>query len=99
MLYILATTLLAGVSKSSFLTYHSSMHDLIKGSFVPTNLRTMCDQLSRKLHHGMVNLGDGEMDLMMLVKCVMFPATVAELFGDDMMPEGKVWLLYCLAMY
>ena len=33
---------------------------------------------------------DREMDLMMLVKSIMFPATVARLFGDDVMPEGKV---------
>jgi len=75
------------------------MHDLMKGSFVPNNVQTLCDQLSRKLHRGIAKLEDGEMDLMILVKSIMFPAIVAELFGDDMIPEGKVWLLYYLAMH
>ncbi|XP_065883241.1 24-hydroxycholesterol 7-alpha-hydroxylase-like isoform X2 [Dysidea avara] len=79
----------AGVSKSSFFTYHSSMHDLIKGSFVPASLSTICDLLSSKLHYGISKMEDREMDLMMLVKSIMFPATVARLFGDDVMPEGK----------
>ena len=93
---ILLSLSIAGVSRSSFFTYHQMMRDSIKGSFVPITLGTMCHQLSRELHNGISKMEEGEVDLMTLVKSIMFPVIVAKLFGNDVMPEGKVWLLYCL---
>lgn len=70
------------------------MHDLIKGNFVPAHLHTSCEQLSKKLYGrmvGMVTDSNGiKLELLTLVKSVMFPAVVSHLFGDDILPEGKV---------
>jgi len=32
-----------------------------------------------------------QMELLTLVKSIMFPAVVSHLFGDDILPEGEVW--------
>lgn len=88
----------AGVSKSSFFTHHTSMHDLIKGNFVPAHLHASCEQLSKKLYGrmvGMVTDSNGiKVELLTLVKSIMFPAVVSHLFGDDILPEGKEPLLH-----
>lgn len=74
------------------------MHDLIKGNFIPSKLHASCEQLSRKLYDRMVGTvtnNDGfQMDLLVLVKSIMFPAVVSHLFGDEILPEGKVCGLF-----
>lgn len=86
--------LIAGVSKSSFFTYHTSMHDLVKGNFIPSQMHASCEQLSRGLYNrivGMVTNSNGiQIELLTLVKSIMFPAVVAHLFGEDVLPKEKV---------
>ena len=70
------------------------MHDLMKGNFVPAQLHASCEQLSRKLYDRMVVMvtdSDGvQMELLTLVKSIMFPAVVSHLFGDDILPNNEV---------
>ena len=86
--------LIAGVSKLSFFTHHTAMHDLMKGNFVPSQLHASCEQLSRKFYDRMISMvTDGnevKVELLTLVKSIMFPSVVSHLFGDDILPEGKV---------
>ena len=90
---IIITLLTAGVSKSSFFKHHTAMHDLIKGNFVPSQLHGSCEQLSRKFYNrmvGMVTDNELKVELLTLVKFIMFSSVVTHLFGDDILPEGKV---------
>ena len=72
------------------------MHDLIKGNFIPAQMHTSCELLSRKFYGrtvGMVTDSNGvKVELLTLVKSIMFPAVVSHLFSDDILPQGKVWL-------
>jgi len=46
-----------------------------------------------RFHHEIINLVTGEMDLRELVRAIMFPATVLQMFGDGLLPKEKVFLL------
>ena len=62
----------------------------MKGNFVPSQLHTSCEQLSRKFYDRMVGMVTDKAELLTLVKSIMFPSVVSHLFGDDILPEGKV---------
>ena len=68
------------------------MHDLMKGNFIPSQLHASCEQLSRKFYDRMVGMVTDEVkvELLTLVKSIMFPCVVSHLFGNDILPEGKV---------
>lgn len=68
------------------------MHDLIKGNFIPSHLHASCELLSRKFYDRIVGtVTDSKVELLTLVKSIMFPAVVSHLFGDDILSEEKVW--------
>ena len=71
------------------------MHDLIKGNFIPSHLHVSCELLSRKFYDrivGTVTDSNGvKVELLTLVKSIMFPSVVSHLFGDDILPQEKVW--------
>ena len=58
----------------------------------PNKLTSVCGELSMKFHREINNLVTGEMDLRELVRTIMFPAVVQQMFGD-LLPDEKVLIL------
>jgi len=59
----------------------------------PAKLIAITEELSIKFHHEIGSLVNGEMDLRELVRVIMFPAVVKQMFGDDLLPDERVMLL------
>jgi len=83
---------LVGISKESFLAHYASDIVIIKEGLAPSNIVTMCEELSLKFHHEMDNVVTGEIDLMEFARTIMFPAVVKQLYGDNLLPDERVLL-------
>ena len=84
----------AGLSSKSFFKYHSAIHDTIKGRLVPNYLTTLCPILSQEFYRSLCYHGEqGEMDLMDFIRDAMFESVVRQLFGEENVPQTRVWLM------
>ena len=84
----------AGLSSKSFFKYHSAIHDTIKGRLVPNYITKLCPILSQEFYRSLCYHGEeGEMDLMDFIRDAMFESVVRQLFGEDNVPQTRVWLV------
>ncbi|XP_071957038.1 24-hydroxycholesterol 7-alpha-hydroxylase-like [Antedon mediterranea] len=73
----------ASLTPELFLKYHTDMHDLMKGRLAPSQHNNYYADLSNKFSKEICKLHKrGEMDLMKLIRKVMFGAVVKNLFGE-----------------
>jgi 24-hydroxycholesterol 7alpha-hydroxylase len=77
----------AGIPQEAFLLHHTTLHDTVKGTFIPASMRELVPKLGQRFSTVLDSYADqGEMDLMEFVKVAMFTAVVKEIFGDDFVP-------------
>ncbi len=77
---------LANITKSSFLSYHTLLHDTVKGKLTSSYSATMCSPLSKAFRKSILASlpnEEEELDLMSFVSKSMFTAVVCELFGKE----------------
>ena len=81
----------AGLSSQSFFSYHTAIHDTVKGRLASSYLTKMCPVLSRGFYDSLrCHDDEGEMELMEFVRSAMFDAVVKQLFGHQNVPQTKV---------
>ncbi|XP_043918575.1 24-hydroxycholesterol 7-alpha-hydroxylase isoform X2 [Protopterus annectens] len=80
----------ASISRESFYKSHTAIHDTIKGRLAPSNLHLFSDNLFQEFSEHIQCLGkSGTEDLYDLVRQVMYPSVVNNLFGKGTCPTSK----------
>ena len=79
----------------SFLSYHTVLHDTVKGKLTSSYSSAMCSKLSKAFQRSILASlpkGKDELDLMTFVRKSMFIAVVSELFGKENLLQTDVRL-------
>uniref|UniRef100_H3AEJ7 Cytochrome P450 family 39 subfamily A member 1 n=1 Tax=Latimeria chalumnae TaxID=7897 RepID=H3AEJ7_LATCH len=80
----------ASISKESFYKNHTATHDMLKGRLAPSNLHLFSEGLCQEFTEHLQYLGEkGTEELSDLVRHVMYPAVVNNLFGKGICPTSK----------
>ncbi|XP_063094846.1 24-hydroxycholesterol 7-alpha-hydroxylase isoform X1 [Cavia porcellus] len=80
----------ASVPKNIFLTLHEKLYITMKGKMGTFNMCQFTEQLNEEFHEQLEDLGPhGTMDLIGLVRRLLYPVTVNVLFKKGMFPSHK----------
>ncbi|KAF6030541.1 CYP39A1 [Bugula neritina] len=77
----------ASIPSESFLTHHTSIHDLMKGKLatnqLPSHSKDLQTQFERRLAE--ISLA-GSCELNEVIRLIMYPSVIRNLFGEDVLP-------------
>ncbi|EHB10898.1 24-hydroxycholesterol 7-alpha-hydroxylase [Heterocephalus glaber] len=80
----------ASVPKNIFLTLHEKLHMTMKGKMGTFNMYQFMGRLNEEFHEQLEDLGPhGTMDLISLVRCLLYPVTVNVLFKKGLIVSHK----------
>ncbi|XP_006881991.1 PREDICTED: 24-hydroxycholesterol 7-alpha-hydroxylase-like [Elephantulus edwardii] len=80
----------ASIPEKVFLALHEKIFVVLKGKLGAFNIYQLSEQLTDELHGQLENLGThGTIDLVNLVRHVLYPATTSILFKKDFIPTNK----------
>lgn len=80
----------SGMSSKDFFAHHREIHDLIKGRLSSSNLHKLAPKVGRKLDEYIsANIEGTEVDLMGVVRNMVFNAVIPTLFGDGVLPKTR----------
>jgi 24-hydroxycholesterol 7alpha-hydroxylase len=76
------TVAAANISPESFYQHHSKIHDIFKGRLTSSNLPPLCLSLSACFYQQLLNCKEKEIELIQLVRDIMFPIVFQQLCGN-----------------
>lgn len=81
----------AGINKIDFFANHRRIHDLVKGRLSSSNLHKLTPKVGKQLQKYITqaNTSATAVDLMDVVRDLVFTAVVPVLFGDDILPQTQ----------
>jgi len=82
----------AGVNKIDFFANHRKIHDLVKGRLSSSNLHKLTPKVGKQLEEyirQVANTSATTIDLMGVVRDLVFTAVVPVLFGDGILPQNQ----------
>nr|KAG5706811.1 hypothetical protein BaRGS_004146 [Batillaria attramentaria] len=79
------------VTEKSFFTYHTKIHDTVKGKLAATKLPALFPKLQHSFGKGLDEIvTPGEYDLHAVVRNVMYRGVIDNLFGNGVLPTQDV---------
>ncbi|XP_037698756.1 24-hydroxycholesterol 7-alpha-hydroxylase isoform X5 [Choloepus didactylus] len=80
----------ASIPKNIFFALHEKLYIVMKGKMGTSNLYQFIEQITEELHEQLENLGThGTMEMNILVRYLLYPATVNVLFKKGFFPTNK----------
>jgi len=81
----------AGINKIDFFANHRKIHDLVKGRLSSSNLHKLAPKVGKQLEEYIrqANTSATAVDLMDVVRDLVFTAVVPVLFGDGILPQTQ----------
>ncbi|XP_076445401.1 24-hydroxycholesterol 7-alpha-hydroxylase-like [Babylonia areolata] len=76
----------ACVTPESFFTYHTKIHDMVKGKLAATKLSSLFASLNQGFSQGLDQLATGDHELHEVVRDIMYRSVLDNLFGKGTLP-------------